>query len=91
MKLLEEIRRLNSKKYGIFVKIKLFIFFCNLGLPAVVVLTWSTVLLKTIGIDDICWAGYFNWDTYWIIKAPILIALFVCIKYYFSYVELFVI
>jgi PDF receptor len=47
------------------------------GLPAIVCITWATTLYTTIGIDDICWFGYYEWKSYWIIQAPILCVILV--------------
>ena len=42
------------------------------GLPGAICISWAVALYLTIGIDDICWFGYYEWKTYWIIQAPIL-------------------
>ena len=42
------------------------------GLPAIVCISWAITLYTTIGIDDICWFGYYEWKSYWIIQTPIL-------------------
>jgi PDF receptor len=47
------------------------------GLPAIVCITWATTLYTTIGIDDICWFGYYEWKSYWIIQTPILCVILV--------------
>ncbi|RNA35966.1 PDF receptor-like [Brachionus plicatilis] len=45
------------------------------GFPGIMVTIWSGILLKIVGINDICWSGFYNWKTYWIIKTPIIIAI----------------
>ena len=47
------------------------------GLPAIITSSWALAVYKQIGIDDICWSGYYKWNTYWIINAFIITSLIV--------------
>nr|QVK45900.1 G protein-coupled receptor [Proales similis] len=57
-------------------------YFVGWGLPALITFVWAFTLYQLVGIDDVCWYGFFRWKSYWIIQTPILVALvvnFVCL------------
>jgi hypothetical protein len=47
------------------------------GLPAIASLIWAVTTAYQIGIDDVCWLGYFERPSYWIIKGPTTASLLV--------------
>ena len=57
--------------------IQIILYCIGWGLPFIISLTWALTVYHTNGIDDICWLGYYDRKTYWIIKGPVFASLII--------------
>jgi hypothetical protein len=48
-------------------------------LPLLICSGWGLSMYLEKGIGELCWLGFNEWRTYWIIKVPVFISLFVSI------------
>lgn len=55
----------------------IFFYVIGWGLPALITIGWTLTLYYSIGIDDVCWSGFYDRASYWIIQGPVLISLII--------------